>query len=133
MPAPTSNSLAHKVRFFWPAGIWAAIIFGLSVMPGSSLPKFTLMDFLQPDKVGHLVVYAVLVALLLWGYRKRDGQWPVKKQRLQIWGYSILYGIAIECIQQFLTDRHFDVLDIIANIIGCSLGLTIVYFINRKI
>ncbi|MEO1436683.1 MAG: VanZ family protein [Bacteroidota bacterium] len=120
------------MKYFWPAGIWASIIFGLSVMPGTSLPKFTLMDFLQPDKVGHLVVYAMLVFLILWGFKRRDKKWPVKKQRIRVLVYSILYGIAIECIQQFLTDRHFDVLDIIANIIGCSLGITIVYFINRK-
>lgn len=121
------------MKYFLPAGIWAAIIFGLSVMPGTSMPKFSLLDFLQPDKLGHFVVYAILVFLLFWGYKKRDGQLPKQAGKIRIFSYSVLYGIGIECIQQFLTDRHFDVLDIIANIIGCSFGLTIVYFINRKL
>ena len=42
------------------------------------------------------------------------------------------YSFAIECIQYFIPNRQFDVLDMLANLLGTVLGLIIYYLIIEK-
>jgi len=115
----------NKIKYFIPAVLWAALILGLSTMPGSSLPDFDWGNLLQPDKLGHLAVYGIFTGFLLWG----NAQWfrPEKMPRytvILVLLVAVLYGILMEWLQwQFFPGRNFDVLDIIANIIGCFIGL----------
>ncbi len=122
-----------KIKYFIPAVLWAMLILGVSTMPGSSLPDFEWGDLLQPDKLGHLVVYGIFTGTLLWG----NAKWfhPEKMPRYTIiivLLVAVLYGILMEWLQwQFFPGRNFDVLDIIANIIGCFIGLTSLRFILK--
>ncbi len=114
------------MKAFIPAVIWGLVILVLSVMPGSSLPDFSLFNLFQPDKAGHVIVYAVFVALMLYGFYKN--YFPEKVATSKVL-YAVLigicYGIVMELLQYaFFTGRNFDVLDIIANIIGCFVGVT---------
>jgi hypothetical protein len=43
-----------------PVLVWCAVIFGLSAIPGSSIPKVAVPQF---DKVAHAAVHLVLGAL----------------------------------------------------------------------
>ncbi len=108
------------MKGFIPAYLWAAVIFGLSVMSGVNLPE-SLFDLFQPDKVGHLVVYGVLVFLFLRAFKISD-RLTDKKVFWVVLG-SALYGISLEIVQYtFFPGRFFEVLDIIANIIGSLTG-----------
>ena len=117
----------NKFRYFTPAILWALLILGLSTMPGNSLPDFDWGHLLQADKLGHLVVYGIFTSTLLWGSRQwfypdRIPQYMIITAVLM----AILYGILMEWLQwQFFPGRNFDVLDIIANIIGSFIGLII--------
>ena len=42
------------------------------------------------------------------------------------------YSFAIECIQYFIPNRQFDVLDMLANLLGTVLGTMIYYLISEK-
>ncbi len=42
------------------------------------------------------------------------------------------YSFAIECIQYFIPNRQFDVLDMLANLLGTILGVIIYYLIIEK-
>jgi VanZ family protein len=42
------------------------------------------------------------------------------------------YSFAIECIQYFIPNRQFDVLDMLANLLGMVLGVIIYYLIREK-
>ena len=113
------------MKAFIPAIVWALLILYLSTGPGISLPV-KWWDLLAPDKIGHAVFYGILVILILWGF----GQQAPLSQKIA-WGVVLgasAYGIGMEVIQYaFFPGRYFEVLDIIANIIGTIAGLIIFY------
>lgn len=46
---------------------------------------------------------------------------------------SVLFGIVIEALQEIMgLGRHFSTMDILANFIGASLGLTGYYFMKKS-
>ena len=110
-------------RFAWPlALLWALVILLLSITPGPNLPPVNLWEF---DKFAHVGVYALLTFLLSAAHR---AQFSSPKSRSiagsGIWFVIALYGLLIELVQgNFIPGRYFDVLDILANIIGSSLGI----------
>lgn len=111
--------------------LWAIVIFFLSITPGNELPE---VNFWEIDKFVHIGVYSILGFLTAMGQRK---QYQGKIPRWRLWkvaglGISI-YGILIELIQgAFIPDRHFDVLDIIANIIGSITGISLYLIFFHK-
>ena len=42
------------------------------------------------------------------------------------------YSFIIECIQYFIPDRQFDILDMLANLLGAILGAVLYYMIIEK-
>ena len=59
---------------FAPAVAWGIFIFILSTLPGKDLPKFDWGDLLSVDKLVHLIFYATLTWLILFGKRKIECQ-----------------------------------------------------------
>jgi len=99
-------------------------------MGGVSLPE-SWMDFFSWDKVGHFGVYAILTWLWLWALSLKN---TINFRQLLIIGsLAAIYGVAMEVIQySFFPNRFFEVLDIIANIIGCLLGAYFFNFYHRR-
>jgi VanZ family protein len=105
------------LKRLWPALIWALIILFLSAHPqlGVSRPQW----WLQPDKIAHAGVYAILSFLMRYG---------IKSVYLPI-VLGTVYGIGIEFMQQaFFYGRQLDLGDMLANAVGCVLG---VWFFSR--
>ena len=116
---------------FFPAMAWAMVILGLSLVPGRNLPKVGWDFFTHLDKVAHMVVYFILVIVIGWCHdrRKRLGLRKV----LVILAVSAMYGVALEVMQySFLSDRFFEIHDIIANIIGSTLGAVVIFLMFNK-
>ena len=110
--------------------IWALVILGLSIMPGISIPQ-TWADLFSWDKLAHAIVYGVLSYLAFRAYAL-DNQ-VIWKHGLWIIILTSAYGVLIEIIQgTFFPGRFFEVLDIIANIIGSLLGVLIFIFLQRR-
>ena len=85
------------------------------------------------DKLAHFTVYSVLAGLLILAYQKTSGGKP----RIRHVGYVILictiYGAILEAMQYFfLSDRFFEIPDIIANIIGSIAGTVFVYLFLKR-
>ena len=117
---------------FIPSILWAIIIFILSILPGSSVEKLNWFDFLYIDKAAHCIFYAVLVFLILWAVKacNNDVTGHIKYKVITV---SIFYGVIIEYLQfQFFEDRHFEILDIMANIIGSFLGFILFNVLKTK-
>ena len=113
---------------FIPALLWAALIFTLSTGHAVEVPRFS--NLLEPDKLAHAAAYFVLAGLLLWGFHRTTGLSP-KAMTVAIMA-SVLYGIGMECIQYaYFPNRYFEVLDIIANIIGSILGVLGINFLIK--
>ncbi len=125
-------------KMFWkynlPTIIWATFVLFLTLLPGNQMPDitFSLTELLKFDKVAHFFVFAVLVCLMSIGFAKQNTYStihfkPVRHALL----VSILYGIMIEVLQSYIPERNFEINDLIANTLGCGLGVGLFYIIYR--
>jgi VanZ family protein len=107
-----------------PVALWAAVIFGLSSIPGTRLPP---VDLPQVDKLAHLLVYAVLGALVLRGVGRR-GQAHGQRRRLRARDLLVaialttLYGVSDEVHQHWTPNRTPDWHDVVADALGGAIG-----------
>jgi VanZ family protein len=110
--------VSKGVLYFLPAILWAILIYFLSTTSGDNLPKFNLLSI---DKIGHLLFYAALTFWLLWA-AKKNAVYNIVSILLAV-SVAGLYGVALEWRQAFLPHRSFDYADMLANFMGCMLGL----------
>lgn len=109
------------------AALWAIVIMVVSVIPSADLPSLSIWE---PDKVMHASVYAILTLLVYFALIKLR---PYRKRKnIVAAGLCILYGSIIEIIQRLLPTRSFDLLDALANSIGCMLALLVILLISRR-
>jgi len=102
-----------------PAVVWAALIYYLSSLPGSTFPS----PFAYADKVFHLGMYAVLGYLVAraLGCSGRAGRVIMMLALL----LCLIYGVSDEIHQSFIPDRVPSVTDIVADVFGSVLGIRI--------
>ena len=97
-------------------------------MPGKDLPPVGLVGF---DKLAHLGVFAVMVALHLGVGTARSTQGSSHSGVVA--GACALYGGVIELLQGALTaDRVADPYDALANALGCGLALLVVRALDAR-
>jgi VanZ family protein len=107
----------RQIVAWGPAALWAATIFALSSVPGSSLPMLPG----QTDKLVHGTVYAILGTLcfraiaMTWTWTRRPA---VAIATL----LALLYGISDELHQAFTHGRTPDWRDGLADVIGGFAG-----------
>jgi VanZ family protein len=119
------------LRHLLPAFSWAVFISLLCLTPGKSMPGEPFISF---DKLAHAIVFGLLSFWLTVGLRK---QTLFRKHRIFApWLallYSILYGGVLELFQEFfLTDRHADWNDLLADSVGSGLGVVVFFVIYGK-
>lgn len=119
------NSLRRYAPYL--AALWALTILVVSVIPGEDLPSLSIWE---PDKVMHAFVYGVLTALI-YITRPQNAVF-IKKMIFQAIFLCILYGFFIELIQLVLPTRKFDILDALANTVGCFIAGALILLISRK-
>jgi VanZ family protein len=99
---------------------YALLLAVVSLMPGPRIPAiFDWSELFSPDKAAHFVAYALfgvlLAAALPAGPR-------LKRVALAVLG-AALYGVLLEVLQGIMgIGRHFDPVDMVANLIGAILG-----------
>ena len=114
-------------RFYFASIVWSGIILGLTLTPGKSLPSVELFTY---DKLGHLVIFLVLSFLYVSGlYANKNG---FKKSILIGLIATVLYGAAIEVLQDFIPDRSMDWKDLAANCSGSTIGIILFSITNKK-
>ncbi len=109
------------LRYWGPVGLYAGIIFF-----GSSLssPPEAISSLLKDisDKVLHLSEYALLGALLYRAFRHASSGWMAQHVVWAAVAGSALYGVSDETHQLFVPFREADVLDIVADTVGGTVG-----------
>jgi VanZ family protein len=123
-------TLTKKFIFRWlPLIAYCLFIFIQSGYPSpQKLPSFNLMD-----KMLHFAAYGVMSILFYRAYQTLR----IKNHRQMLIFISIvsasIYGISDEIHQYFVPERHGDLLDVIADILGAICG-TIFYqwWVSRK-
>jgi VanZ family protein len=100
------------------ASVWFAITTYLLVIPGDALPKTNLVSIPYFDKLVHIGLFAILCAFWLKARENRN-----KTMDAIVVLATIAYGVAMEFVQRdFVANRSFDVVDIIADSVGAMLG-----------
>lgn len=106
-----------------PALAWAIFILVLCTSSNGGFQSHTIFG-IPTDKLGHAFIFSVLVYFIMLGLIK---QWRfsflLNKIRIIAVVIAIIYGVAIELIQHYLTDdRIGDYWDLLADIIGALSG-----------
>ncbi|MHA6246815.1 VanZ family protein [Pontibacter sp. CAU 1760] len=98
-----------------------------TLLPSSSLPSVSVWELFSFDSFAHAFLFSIQTFLLVVGLAKQYTflllkHYPVKYALL----FSSLFGISIELMQHFfIPGRHGDIIDVIANTIGCLLGIVL--------
>jgi VanZ family protein len=118
------------LKVYGPAVLWGIFILVATLTPGKSLPSSSLFRF---DKLIHIVIFGVFAWLVLRAYFL-SGKNNSNKTRvyLIVGAATVLFGIAIEGMQQYIPDRGADRYDIIANTFGIIAAQLLFYFVHRK-
>ncbi|MDF1694631.1 MAG: VanZ family protein [Saprospiraceae bacterium] len=107
------------------AAIWTIILITATLLPKGVVSKNGLFNIPHFDKISHFFSYLLLV--YLWSTALNEKTNKIKAARIAFYG-AILLGIVLEILQwQLNVGRHFEILDIIANIIGSIIGLIAFY------
>jgi len=110
---------------FIPAITWFIISVVLLTLPGSAFPKENWLDKIWFDKWVHIGMFAIMVSLWCWAMLKMYSV-STRLRTVFIWIglLSLSYGIGMEFVQKyFINNRSFDEGDIIADAVGCTLGV----------
>ena len=106
----------YKVIFF----LSLILIMYFSILPASSIPNIAALSFLT-DKMIHALIFLYLSFIGLNSYFNISNLW------LLVLIFS--FGLVIEIIHFYHPYRFFEILDLIANLIGILLALAI---FNKK-
>jgi VanZ family protein len=113
---------------WWPALVWAAFLFVLSSIPGTSLPP---LPGWNADKLVHAVVYVVLGILCLRGMR-RTSSLPRGRAVIIAAVITALYGVSDELHQMFTPKRSADWHDAVADAAGGLAGALAANALGRR-
>ena len=111
---------------------WALLILVLCLLPGKDIPSLAIFEF---DKLVHFLIYMLLALLMYYGWKKQTS-FPALQNKtiLKILIITSTYGFVVEILQELLTaDRHFDILDALANSTGAVAGSLMGTFVKKKL
>jgi VanZ family protein len=107
-----------------------ALIFVLSAQPGLRVSDDASVD--GPIRhTAHVVVYAVLALLLLWGLGQFSSTW---RPRLALLAglFAFVYGITDELHQLTVPNRTGQAFDLVWDALGASIGVAIGLWLFRR-
>lgn len=120
-----------KPVLFIPAIAWFITIFVLLVMPNDDIPSAHLFDIIYFDKWVHAGIFGLEVILICWPFFKT--RYASTKLFFKITIGVILYGVAMEFVQKYLTtDRDYDTFDMLADATGAVIAFALVNWRYKK-
>ncbi len=111
-----NNQKLFKIAFV----LYLITIIAVSSIPGRSLPRVII---LSPDKLLHMTEYAILAGLAYLGFRQFSNP---------LLAGLVLFTCFDEIWQSFIPGRMSSVYDVIADILGITIVITVVYFRSSK-
>lgn len=124
--------LNKQLQLYSIATIWFLISLVLLVLPGSQFPTSDWLDGLHADKFIHIFLFFVLVFLYAKALATHTTDYNKLNIRIAVlFLLTFGYGIVMEFVQKnWVANRSFDVLDIVADGIGSLLAA--VWQIRKK-
>jgi len=122
------NNFIAVLFQYWKTIVWLAIVFFLSTMKVSDMPKVSLINIPHFDKIIHFLMYFILATIWLIDDYKQRTNFQLRKL-VVVFISSAIYGISMELIQKLLVqERSGDLLDALANTFGLIVAFLL--FIN---
>ncbi len=119
--------MSGRMRARWIAwggvGLWAALIFAASSVPGSNVPG-------RFGALAHFVEYAVFGGLLFIAYR---ADVPARRAIVLAIVTASLYGITDEFHQSFVPMRMPDPMDWLVDTLGAITGALVAAGVTRQV
>lgn len=101
------------------------------LLPANDVPQVRI-PFL--DKFIHVFIHWILCFTWLWYFFVADNYHSFKKNVFVVLFSCFCYGFLIEVLQHwFAQSRQFDLFDIVANGIGCLIGLLFFLIIRKRL
>lgn len=120
-----------KILKYWKPFIIAIIILYGSLTSSNSLNKITVLQIQNMDKIIHFLLY-FLLSISLQSSFVRNSLLSRKDQIVITLIFVISYGLLMEVFQYYFTiDRSAEIMDAIANITGCIMGIFIFPLLNK--
>lgn len=116
----------------YPSLLWALIIMLLMGLPGNFFPTvINFWEWLGPDKIAHIFIFAFLSFFILWGYRRK-----IENNSKYLLGFCLLsfliasaYGALTEILQiTIFVGRSGNIYDFCADMIGSLVGVVVFFF-----
>lgn len=104
--------------------LWAFLILALCTMPVNGVATIKLLNLLSFDKLAHMLLFAMQFWFIAIGQLKQH-VFSYKRKRASTLAFilTVTYGGLIELMQGYLlSNRTMDILDMVANIIGATIG-----------
>ena len=122
-----------KQIVFWIALFWTAVVLFLSLVQSDKIPVVNIENL---DKVVHAFFHFVFTSLWILFFKTQIKDPDSYKPYVLSFLFSVLFGVAVEMLQgHYTTTRKEDALDVVANVVGATIGLfsVILYFRNRRL
>ncbi|HLW40108.1 MAG TPA: VanZ family protein [Brumimicrobium sp.] len=120
------------LRFILPSVLWTILVVVVSIAPSSSV-ELSEIKIAHLDKIAHFILYTLLSFFWTVGLKRQNINLRLRSRAyvVVVLGGFVL-GLVLEIIQHFFTlSRSFEVLDLIANGIGCIFGVIIFKIVYR--
>jgi VanZ family protein len=102
------------------------------MMPGNTITPFKVWHLVPIDKVVHFLMFGSLTLILTINILKHQYQQISDKTAMRkALTVSFSYSVCTELMQAIVPNRHPDVLDGLANLLGCLTGLLIFWLIYK--
>ena len=129
-------SLMHRfVSNMWPAAVWLAGIFLLTLLPGNYFPSVSgFWSAFSPDKLVHIAMFSGLAFLLAFGLKRQYPERSVRCIFMWVLVVSTFIAILTEFLQWYLpVKRDGNIYDAIADIVGIFIGFAVFFLLKNKI
>lgn len=114
--------------------VWAIIILIVSGLPGEALPDIGRLWFPHFDKLVHMGLYFPLAFFLVAEFTMSKKVNLKKNAVLLTLVLVFLYGGSLELAQEYLfVDRSAEWGDVLSDLIGGVLGISIYYLIGKRL
>ena len=125
------NLSVPKIVFLLLAILWACVIAFFCLVNSSEIPNLSI-SIENLDKIVHVFFHFVFTCLLHLFFRKSIKDSSITKLVVISIFFSFSFGIIIEILQELFTStRHADLLDVLANLFGCTLSFLAIVVSNK--
>lgn len=116
-----SPTTGPRRRWPWATSLTTLVILGALMMPGPAVPD---VGFDGIDLLAHLCLFGAWGAAVVW-------EWAPRWWVLLVVGLA--FAVGTEALQTVAVQRTFSLSDIVADLVGITLGAGLAHLVRRRL